>query len=45
MMPMEFNSTAQDKATGKSQEIKITGSSGLSEDEINRMVLMLKLIN
>jgi len=30
--------TAQDKATGKSQEIKITGSSGLSEDEINRMV-------
>jgi molecular chaperone DnaK len=30
--------TAQDKATGKSQEIKITGSSGLSEDEIQRMV-------
>jgi molecular chaperone DnaK len=30
--------TAMDKATGKSQEIKITGSSGLSEDEIQRMV-------
>ncbi len=30
--------TAQDKATGKSQEIKITGSSGLSEEEIQRMV-------
>jgi molecular chaperone DnaK len=30
--------TAQDKATGKSQEIKITGSSGLSEDEIKKMV-------
>ena len=29
---------AEDKATGKSQEIKITGSSGLSEDEIQRMV-------
>jgi molecular chaperone DnaK len=27
-----------DKETGKSQEIKITGSSGLSEDEIQRMV-------
>lgn len=30
--------SAQDKGTGKSQEIKITGSSGLSEDEINQMV-------
>ena len=30
--------TAMDKATGKSQEIKITGSSGLSEEEIQRMV-------
>jgi molecular chaperone DnaK len=30
--------SAEDKATGKSQEIKITGSSGLSEDEIERMV-------
>jgi molecular chaperone DnaK len=30
--------TAQDKTTGKSKEIKITGSSGLSEDEIQRMV-------
>ena len=30
--------SAEDKATGKSQEIKITGSSGLSEDEIQRMV-------
>ena len=30
--------TAVDKATGKSQEIKITGSSGLSEEEIQRMV-------
>ncbi|MGD9970602.1 MAG: molecular chaperone DnaK [Sulfuricurvum sp.] len=30
--------SASDKGTGKSQEIKITGSSGLSEDEINRMV-------
>ena len=30
--------SAVDKATGKSQEIKITGSSGLSEDEIERMV-------
>ena len=29
---------AQDKGTGKSQEIKITGSSGLSEDEINQMI-------
>jgi molecular chaperone DnaK len=30
--------SAMDKATGKSQEIKITGSSGLSEEEIQRMV-------
>jgi len=30
--------SASDKGTGKSQEIKITGSSGLSEDEINKMV-------
>ncbi len=30
--------SAVDKGTGKSQEIKITGSSGLSEDEINQMV-------
>ncbi len=30
--------SAQDKGTGKSQEIKITGSSGLSEEEINQMI-------
>ena len=30
--------SAVDKATGKSQEIKITNSSGLSEEEIERMV-------
>ncbi len=30
--------TAQDKGTGKTQEIKITGSSGLSEEEINQMI-------
>ncbi len=30
--------SAQDKASGKQQEIKITGSSGLSEDEIAKMV-------
>ncbi len=30
--------SAQDKATGKQQEIKITGSSGLSEEEIQKMV-------
>jgi len=29
--------TATDKATGKKQEIKITGSSGLSKDEVERM--------
>jgi len=30
--------TAADKATGKSQDIKISGSSGLSEEEIEKMV-------
>lgn len=30
--------SAKDKETGKEQSIKITSSSGLSEDEINRMV-------
>jgi molecular chaperone DnaK len=30
--------SAVDKATGKSQEIKITGSSGLSEEEIQQMI-------
>ncbi|RUM66708.1 MAG: molecular chaperone DnaK [Sulfurimonas sp.] len=30
--------SALDKGTGKSQEIKITGSSGLSEEEINQMI-------
>jgi molecular chaperone DnaK len=30
--------SATDKATGKSQEIKITGGSGLTEEEIKRMV-------
>ncbi|MBL9149711.1 MAG: Hsp70 family protein [Phycisphaerae bacterium] len=29
--------TATDRATGKKQEIKVTGSSGLSKDEIERM--------
>ncbi len=32
------NVSAVDKATGKSQEIKITAGSGLSEEEIDRMV-------
>lgn len=32
------NVTAKDKATGKEQKIVIQNSSGLSEDEINRMV-------
>jgi molecular chaperone DnaK len=32
-----LNVTATDRATGKKQEIKITGSSGLSKDEIERM--------
>lgn len=30
--------SAKDKASGKQQEIKITGSSGLSEEEIQKMV-------
>ena len=30
--------SAKDKATGKSQEIKISGSSGLSDSEIEKMV-------
>src|SRR3982074_3150645 len=30
--------TAKDKATGKSQSIRITASSGLSEEEIKKMV-------
>jgi len=33
-----LNVSAQDKATGKEQKITITSSSGLSEDEINKMV-------
>ncbi|MCJ8294345.1 MAG: molecular chaperone DnaK [Colwellia sp.] len=33
-----LNVTATDKATGKEQAITITASSGLSEDEVNRMV-------
>jgi molecular chaperone DnaK len=33
-----LNVSAKDKASGKEQSIKITASSGLSEDEINRMV-------
>ncbi|MBX3064678.1 MAG: molecular chaperone DnaK [Anaerolineae bacterium] len=33
-----LNVHAQDKATGRSQRITITASSGLSEDEIQRMV-------
>jgi molecular chaperone DnaK len=32
-----INVTATDRATGKKQEIKITGSSGLSKDDIERM--------
>lgn len=32
------NVSANDKATGKSQEIKITAGSGLSEEEIERMI-------
>ncbi len=32
-----LNVTAKDKATGKSQSVRITGSSGLSEDEKRRM--------
>jgi molecular chaperone DnaK len=33
-----LNVSARDKATGKEQSIKIQASSGLSEDEINKMV-------
>ncbi|NDJ75085.1 MAG: molecular chaperone DnaK, partial [Chloroflexi bacterium] len=33
-----LNVTAQDKATGREQKITITASSGLSENEIDRMV-------
>ncbi|MBU2871928.1 molecular chaperone DnaK [Colwellia sp. E2M01] len=33
-----LNVSAKDQATGKEQSIKITSSSGLSEDEINRML-------
>jgi molecular chaperone DnaK len=33
-----LNVSAKDKATGKEQSIKITASSGLTEDEINSMV-------
>lgn len=33
-----LNVTAKDTATGKEQKITITGSSGLSEDEVQRMV-------
>jgi len=33
-----LNVTAQDKATGREQKITITASSGLKEDEIERMV-------
>lgn len=32
-----LNVSAKDKATGKSQQIRIEASSGLSEDEINKM--------
>jgi len=32
-----LNVSAKDKATGKSQSIKITGSTGLSKDEIEKM--------
>ncbi len=32
-----LNVSAKDKATGKSQSIKITGSTGLSKDEIDKM--------
>jgi molecular chaperone DnaK len=33
-----LNVSAKDKATGKEQSIKITASSGLTEDEVNRMI-------
>lgn len=32
-----LNVTAKDKATGKEQSIKITGSTGLSDDEVKKM--------
>lgn len=32
-----LNVTAKDKATGKSQSIKITGSAGLTDDEVEKM--------
>ncbi len=32
-----LNVTAKDKATGKTQSIKITGSTGLSKDEVEKM--------
>jgi len=32
-----LNVTAKDKATGKSQSIRIEGSTGISNDEIERM--------
>jgi molecular chaperone DnaK len=34
-----LNVSAKDKSTGKEQSIEITASSGLTEDEINRLVL------
>lgn len=33
-----LNVSAKDKASGKESNIKITGSSGLNEDEINKMI-------
>ncbi len=33
-----LNVTAKDQATGKEQKITITGSSGLSEEEVQRMI-------
>ena len=33
-----LNVTARDKATGREQKITITGSSGLSKEEVDRMV-------
>ncbi len=38
------NVSAKDKATGKEQAITISGSSGLSKDEVNRMVRMRRRI-
>lgn len=34
-----LNVTAKDKATGKEQSIKITGSTGLSDDEVKKMTV------